>query len=255
VLKIKKIKIEQVPVYDITVPETDCFFANDILVHNCTEIALMSDQDHTFACVLSSMNATLYDEWKDTNAVFDATVFLDCVNQDLIEIGKRTLGMEKVVRFAEKSRAIGLGVLGFHTYLQDHMIAFESIDAFYKNTEIFKHLSVETLRASSWMAEEFGEPEWCIGYGVRNTHRAAIAPNLCVTADTKIVLADDSIIDYETVISNMGIDYESLLSYTILLDDGTTRTMRYDDTVTVMRNGLTINTLVCKLKKDDDILI
>jgi hypothetical protein len=104
------------------------------------------------------------------------------------------------------------------------------------------------------MATAFGEPEWCEGYGVRNVTRIAIAPNMCVTADTKIVLGDQSIVDYENVISMMGIDYESLLSYTILLDDGTTRTLRYDDTVTVIRNGLTMNTLVCKLKKDDDIL-
>ena len=144
----------------------------------CSEIQLFSDEDHTFSCVLSSMNASLYDKWKDTDAVFVATVFLDCVNQDLIEIGTKTQGMEKVVRFAKKSRALGLGMLGFHTYLQDHMIAFESMDAYYKNTEIFKHLHDETLRASQWMAKEFGEPFWCKGYGVRNTHRIAIAPNL-----------------------------------------------------------------------------
>jgi len=144
----------------------------------CAEIQLFSDEDHTFSCVLSSMNASLYDKWKDTDAVFVATVFLDCVNQDLIEIGTKTQGMEKVVRFAKKSRALGLGMLGFHTYLQDHMIAFESMDAYYKNTEIFKHLHDETLRASQWMAKEWGEPFWCKGYGVRNTHRIAIAPNL-----------------------------------------------------------------------------
>jgi ribonucleoside-diphosphate reductase alpha chain len=144
----------------------------------CNEIHLTSDDDHTFSCVLSSMNASLYDEWKDTDAVFEATVFLDCVNQDLIEIGKATRGMEKVVRFAEKSRALGLGMLGFHTYLQNHMIPFESIDAHLKNLEIFKHLHDETLRASQWMAKHFGEPFWCKGYGVRNTHRIAIAPNL-----------------------------------------------------------------------------
>ena len=144
----------------------------------CTEIALHSSEDYTFSCVLSSMNASLYDEWKDTDAVFNATVFLDCVNQDLIEIGKTEPGMEKVVAFAEASRALGLGMLGFHTYLQDHGIPFESMDAYYKNTEIFKHLDDESLRASKWMAENWGEPEWCKGYGVRNTHRVAIAPNL-----------------------------------------------------------------------------
>ena len=144
----------------------------------CNEIQLMSDEDHTFSCVLSSMNASLYDEWKNTDAVFNATVFLDCVNQDMIEIGKHTKGMEKIVRFAEKSRALGLGMLGFHTYLQDNMIAFESLEANFKNVEIFQHLDNESLRASQWMAKEFGEPFWCKGYGVRNTHRIALAPNL-----------------------------------------------------------------------------
>lgn len=144
----------------------------------CTEIMLMSDEEHTFSCVLSSMNASLYDEWKDTSAVFDATVFLDCVNQDLIEIGKNIVGMEKVVNFAKKSRALGLGLLGFHSYLQDNMIPFESFEAHLKNVEIFKHLHDESLKASKWMAENFGEPEWCAGYGVRNTHTIAVAPNL-----------------------------------------------------------------------------
>jgi ribonucleoside-diphosphate reductase alpha chain len=144
----------------------------------CSEVQLMSDDEHTFSCVLSSMNASKYDEWKDTDAVFVATVFLDCVNQDLIEIGKKSKGMEKVVRFAEKSRALGLGLLGFHTYLQDHMIPFESFEAHLKNLEIFKHLNEESKRASEWMAYELGEPEWCKGYGVRNTHRIAVAPNL-----------------------------------------------------------------------------
>lgn len=144
----------------------------------CSEIALYSDDDHTFSCVLSSMNASKFDEWKGTTAVFDATVFLDCVNQDLIEIGKNIPGLEKVVRFAEKSRALGLGLLGFHTYLQDNNIAFESFDAHLKNTEIFKHIHDESLRASQWMASEWGEPEWCKDYGVRNTHRIAVAPNL-----------------------------------------------------------------------------
>jgi len=144
----------------------------------CTEITLFSDKDITYSCVLSSMNAAKYDEWKNTSAVFDATVFLDCVNQDLIRIGKTIQGMEKVVAFAEKSRALGLGLLGFHTYLQDNMIAFESMDAYYKNIEIFKHLDEESLAATQWMAKVFGEPEWCVGYGVRNTHRLAVAPNL-----------------------------------------------------------------------------
>jgi ribonucleoside-diphosphate reductase alpha chain len=144
----------------------------------CTEIVLHSSDDYSFSCVLSSMNATLYDEWKDTDAVFDATVFLDCVNQDMIEIGKKTPGMEKVVKFAEESRALGLGLLGFHTYLQDNSIPFESMEAYFRNIEIFQHLNNESLRASKWMGMNWGEPDWCFGYGIRNTHRLAVAPNL-----------------------------------------------------------------------------
>ena len=154
----------------------------------CTEITLFSGinpnngLEYTYSCVLSSMNASRFDQWKNTDAVFNATVFLDCVNQDLVEIGKKTPGMEKIVRFAEESRALGLGVLGFHTHLQENGIAFDSLEANYKNSEIFQHLNNESLRASQWMAKEFGEPKWCEGYGVRNTHRLCTAPNLSSAA-------------------------------------------------------------------------
>lgn len=144
----------------------------------CSEIVLYSDEEYSFSCVLSSMNCALYDEWKDTDAVFNATVFLDCVNSDLIEIGKNVKGMERVVKFAEDSRALGLGLLGYHTYLQNNMIPFESFESGLKNTEIFKHLDSESKRASQYLAKKYGEPKWCKGYGLRNTHRLAIAPNL-----------------------------------------------------------------------------
>lgn len=143
----------------------------------CTEITLFSDIDHTFTCVLSSMNATRFDKWKNNNAVFIATVMLDCVAQEFIEMGKNIRGLEKAVRFTERGRALGLGVLGFHTYLQQKRIPFESFEAIVENMEIFQHLHDESLRASKWMAEEWGEPDWCKGYGVRNTHRTCIAPN------------------------------------------------------------------------------
>jgi len=143
----------------------------------CTEISLFSDEDHTFSCVLSSMNLYKYDEWKNTDAVFTATVFLDCVAQDFIKLGSEIRGLEKTVRSTEKGRALGLGALGFHSYLQKNMIPFDSIEAHMKNIEIFKYLNNESLKASKWMAEEYGEPEWCKGYGLRNTHRLAVAPN------------------------------------------------------------------------------
>ena len=143
----------------------------------CTEITLPVDEEHTFTCVLSSMNLAKYDEWKDTDAVFWATVFLDCVAEDFITKGSKIKGLEKAVRFTYKSRALGLGTLGFHTYLQQNDIALESLEAHFKNMEIYKHLHDESLRASQWLAETQGEPEWCKGYGVANSHRTAIAPN------------------------------------------------------------------------------
>lgn len=143
----------------------------------CTEINLFNDEDHTFTCVLSSMNLAFYDQWKDTDAVFIATIFLDCVAEDFVQRAKSIPKMEKAVRFTEKSRALGLGALGFHTYLQDRLIDIESFEAHMLNLEMFTHLHDESLRASQWMAKELGEPEWCQGYGVRNTHRTAIAPN------------------------------------------------------------------------------
>lgn len=143
----------------------------------CTEITLFSDQEHTFTCVLSSMNLSKYDEWKHTDAVFVATVFLDCVASEFLRLAKGTSGFQSAVQFTENSRALGLGALGFHTYLQSRMVAIESFEAHMLNIEIFQHLHEEATRATRWMAEHWGEPEWCKGYGVRNTHLLAVAPN------------------------------------------------------------------------------
>lgn len=143
----------------------------------CTEITLFSDDEHTFTCVLSSMNLEKFDEWRYTDAVFVSTVFLDCVASEFIQMAKDVDGFDKAVRFTEKSRALGLGALGFHTYLQSKMIPLESFEAHMENIQIFQHLHAEATRASQWMAEHWGEPEWCKGYGVRNTHLLAVAPN------------------------------------------------------------------------------
>lgn len=149
----------------------------NVLASNlCIEINLFSDTDHSFTCVLASMNLANWREWKDTDAVFVATVFLDCIASEFIEQGKNRLGFEKTVRFTEKSRALGLGVCGFHTYLQQESIPFEAFEAHMWNNQVFSHIQVESLKASRWMAGVLGEPEWCKGYGVRNTHRTAVAP-------------------------------------------------------------------------------
>ena len=143
----------------------------------CTEITLHSDEFHTFTCVLSSMNLAKYDEWADTDAVQTAIVFLDCVAQDFIEQGRGIKGIEKAVRATESGRALGLGTLGFHTYLQQNMIDIESFEAHNINQNMFKIIQKQAKGASQWLAKTKGEPKWCKGYGVRNTHLLAVAPN------------------------------------------------------------------------------
>lgn len=143
----------------------------------CTEITLFSDKDHTFTCVLSSLNLAKYDEWKDTDAVFVSTVFLDCVASEFLEQARTIRGLERAVLFTEKSRALGLGTLGFHTYLQSHMIPFESFEAHMVNMEIFKDINERAIEASEYLAKRYGEPAWLSGGGRRNTHLLAVAPN------------------------------------------------------------------------------
>lgn len=142
----------------------------------CNEIVLFCDQDHTFTCVLSSMNVSKYDEWKDTDAVQWATIFLDCVASEFIERAKNISGLEKAVRYTVKGRSLGLGQCGFHTYLQEKMIPFEAFEAHMINLDIAAHIDKESLIATKELAVELGEPKWCRGLGIRNTHRIAVAP-------------------------------------------------------------------------------
>ena len=160
----------------MTVEHNHNMFADNILVHNCDEIQLHSSPEYTFTCCLSSMNLAKYDEWKDTDAIFDATVFLDCVISEFLERAKDIPHLEKAIAFTEKGRALGLGVMGLFTHFQQEMIDPESIDAHILNTKIFQQLDKESMRASKWLASEYGEPEWCEGFGYRNTTRLAIAP-------------------------------------------------------------------------------
>lgn len=166
----------------------------------CSEIMLHSSKEYTYSCILSSMNVAKYDEWKDTDAIFVATVFLDCLCSDFIQKAKNISGLEKVVRFTEKGRAIGLGVLGFSSYLQKKRIPFESFDAHMFNNKLFKELHDESLRASEYLAEQLGEPDWCKGYGVRNTHRTALAP----TKSTSVLMGGVS----ESVFPDPGMVWE-----------------------------------------------
>lgn len=142
----------------------------------CAEIALMSDKDHSFTCVLSSMNVAKYDEWKNTYAVQLATIFLDAVISDMLIKAKDEPGFERIIAFTEKSRAIGLGQLGQSTYFQMQSWPFGNFQSIQFNQMLMKHLDTESLIASKLLAKEVGEPEWMIGYGERFSHRLALPP-------------------------------------------------------------------------------
>ena len=149
----------------------------DVVATNlCTEIMLHSSPSLTYSCILSSLNLVHWDTIKQSDSAFIATVFLDCLCSEFIDQSAEIPGLEKVREFTIKGRAIGLGVMGFHTYLQYKMIPYVGLEAQFIGQEIAEHLQKESLRASQWLAQEFGEPEWCQGYGVRNTHRIAYAP-------------------------------------------------------------------------------
>ena len=144
----------------------------------CTEIMLHSGETETFTCILASMNLEKYDEWKDTDAVFTATVFLDCVVSEFLSMASGKRGFEKAVESTEKSRALGLGVLGWHSLLHKRMIPFESFTARKLNVEIFDGINKKSTEASRYLAGQLGEPAYCQGFGVRNTHRIAVAPTM-----------------------------------------------------------------------------
>jgi ribonucleoside-diphosphate reductase alpha chain len=144
----------------------------------CSEITLHTDESHSFVCCLSSLNLAKYDEWKDTDLVYYSTLFLDGVLEEFIQKAKNMKGFENSVRSAEKGRALGLGVLGWHTYLQQRGVPFEGLQAQLETRKIFSHIKMESDRASRDMARIYGEPLWCRGFGVRNTHLRAIAPTV-----------------------------------------------------------------------------
>ena len=144
----------------------------------CSEIVLHTDENHSFVCCLSSLNLAKYDEWKNSNLIYDSVWFLDGVLEEFLQKSKNRRGFENAVRSAEKGRALGLGVLGWHTYLQQKGLPFEGLLSQYETRRIFSQIKIESERASMALAEEYGEPLWCVGTGFRNSHLRAIAPTV-----------------------------------------------------------------------------
>ena len=154
----------------------------------CTEIMLPSDHNWSFVCVLSSINVLYYDKWKDTDAVETMIYFLDAVITEFLEKLEKYknsenrddqqtfLFMERAYNFSKENRALGMGVLGWHSLLQSKMLPFDSQEAYDLNSEVFKYIQARSHVASENLAEKFGEPELLKGYGRRNTTLNAIAP-------------------------------------------------------------------------------
>jgi ribonucleoside-diphosphate reductase alpha chain len=142
----------------------------------CTEIMLPASADESFVCCLSSLNLLHYDEWKDTDAVETMVFFLDAVMEDFIRRVEGIPFMQRAYNFAVRHRALGLGVLGWHSLLQSKRIPIESIDAYRLNVEVFRTIRDRAYDASMDLARRFGEPEYLKGTGRRNTTLLAIAP-------------------------------------------------------------------------------
>lgn len=142
----------------------------------CNEIELHTSGQESLVCCLLSMNLYLYDEWKDTDAIQLMIYFLDSVMTDFIQKAKDMPGFERAVKFAENQRALGLGVLGYSSYLQSKSIPFETMEAQRVNVSIFKNLQEQSSIASKKLAEEYGEPPLLKGYGMRNATLNALAP-------------------------------------------------------------------------------
>ncbi len=154
----------------------------------CTEIMLPSNHDWSFVCVLSSINVLHYDKWKDTDAVETMIYFLDAVITEFLEKletyknsedrddQQTFLFMERAYNFSKENRALGMGVLGWHSLLQSKMLPFDSQSAYDLNSEVFKNIKEHSNKASKDLAEKFGEPELLKGYGRRNTTLNAVAP-------------------------------------------------------------------------------
>ena len=142
----------------------------------CTEIFLSTDDDESFVCDLSSLNLAKWDEIIETDAIETLTFFLDAVMSEFIEKTEGIKHMEAPLKFAKEQRALGIGVLGWHSYLQQKMIGFESLQAKMENSSIWKTIQERTIKASQEMAKLYGEPELMKGYGLRNSTLCAIAP-------------------------------------------------------------------------------
>ena len=144
----------------------------------CSEITLFTDEEHSFICCLSSLNLAKWEEYKDTDCIQTAIWFLDGVMQEFIDKSNGKDSLKRTHNHARKGRALGLGVMGWHTFLQQKNLPFASIASTVHTRNIFNRIRSEAETASMDLAAEYGEPLWCRGTGMRNTHLLAVAPTV-----------------------------------------------------------------------------
>ena len=144
----------------------------------CSEITLFTDEEHSFICCLSSLNLAKWDEYKDTDCIQTAIWFLDGVMQEFIDKSNGRDSLKRTHNHARKGRALGLGIMGWHTFLQQKNLPFASIASTVHTRNIFNKIRMEAETASMNLASEYGEPLWCRGTGMRNTHLLAVAPTV-----------------------------------------------------------------------------
>ena len=144
----------------------------------CSEITLFTDEEHSFICCLSSLNLAKWEEFKDTDCIQTAIWFLDGVMEEFIDKSNGKESLKRTHKHAKKGRALGLGVMGWHTFLQQKGLPFASIASTVHTRNIFNKIRMEAETASMNLAAEYGEPLWCRGTGMRNTHLLAVAPTV-----------------------------------------------------------------------------
>jgi len=144
----------------------------------CSEITLFTDEEHSFICCLSSLNLAKWEEYKDTDCIQTAIWFLDGVMEEFIDKSNGKESLKRTHKHAKKGRALGLGVMGWHTFLQQKGLPFASIASTVHTRNIFNKIRMEAETASMELAAEYGEPLWCRGTGMRNTHLLAVAPTV-----------------------------------------------------------------------------
>jgi ribonucleotide reductase alpha subunit len=201
----------------------------------------------------SSLNLEKYDEWKDNPLIVrDCLEMLDNVLSFFIEKAPDEIARAKFS--AMRERSVGLGVLGFHAYLQSKGIPFESALAKGVNLRIFKDLREKIDAANLQLGSERGEAPDAKGSGKRLGLTSAIAPNACVTGDTKILTSDNSSISFYELGEKMGVDMESFENISVDLEDGQSIEFHLGASLLVERNGQELEIIAAELIEDDEIL-